>query len=85
MSSVTPVARLQALTNLVGSWKKMAWSRDKQYLVADKPGASVTYEVHVGPGGTILADWLRSRSYGLGDVLVCELRLVRLQTLSSDR
>lgn len=62
----------------------MAWSRDKQYLVADKPGASVTYGVHVGPGGTILADWLRSRSYGLGDVLVCELRFVRLQTLPSD-
>lgn len=80
-----PPCRLPALTNLVNRWKKMAWSRDKQYLVADKPGASVTYGVHVGPGGTILADWLRSRSYGLGDVLVCELRLVRLQTLSSDR
>lgn len=76
MSFVTPLSRRQLLINLAGRWKKMAWSRDKQYLVADKPGASVTYEVHVGPGGTILADWLRSRSYGLGDVSVCELRLV---------
>ncbi|GAA5984186.1 hypothetical protein JCM10908_006084 [Rhodotorula pacifica] len=51
-------------------WRKMAWSRDKQYLVAEKPGATVTYSVKVGSGGTILADWLRSRSYGLGDALV---------------
>lgn len=56
-------------------WKKMSWSRDKQYLVADTPGATVTYSVSVGSGGAILADWLRSRSYGLGDVLVCEYRL----------
>lgn len=53
-------------------WKKMAWSRDKQYLVADRPGAAVTFSVRVGKGGTVMADWLRSRSYDLGDVLACE-------------
>ncbi|GAA5961170.1 hypothetical protein JCM21900_005887 [Sporobolomyces salmonicolor] len=51
-------------------WSKYAWARDKQYLVADKPGASVTYRVDVGKGGAIMADWLRSRFYDLGDVAV---------------
>lgn len=49
----------------------MAWSRDKQYLVADRPGAAVTFSVDVGEGGTVMADWLRSRSYDLGDVSAC--------------
>ncbi|BGP24792.1 hypothetical protein JCM10295v2_003711 [Rhodotorula toruloides] len=51
-------------------WSKLAWARDKQYLAASKPGSSVTFRVRVGSGGTILADWLHSRFYDLGDVLV---------------
>ncbi|BGO99781.1 hypothetical protein NBRC10513v2_004008 [Rhodotorula toruloides] len=51
-------------------WSKLAWARDKQYLAASKPGSSVTFRVNVGSGGTILADWLHSRFYDLGDVLV---------------
>ncbi|GAA5965902.1 hypothetical protein JCM3765_006483 [Sporobolomyces pararoseus] len=51
-------------------WEKFGWARDKQYLVASKPGSTVTYEIQVGKGGTILADWLRSRFYDLGDVSV---------------
>ncbi|GAA5820117.1 hypothetical protein JCM11251_005487 [Rhodosporidiobolus azoricus] len=51
-------------------WTKLAWARDKQYLTADKPGASVTFRIEVGNGGTILADWLHSRFYDLGDVTV---------------
>ncbi|GAA5983649.1 hypothetical protein JCM11641_000920 [Rhodosporidiobolus odoratus] len=51
-------------------WTKLAWARDKQYLVADKPGSSVTYRIEVGKGGSILADWLHSRQYELGDVSV---------------
>ncbi|GAA5894406.1 SGNH/GDSL hydrolase family protein [Sporobolomyces salmoneus] len=51
-------------------WEKFGWARDKQYLVASKPGSSVTFEIEVGKGGTILADWLRSRFYDLGDVSV---------------
>lgn len=31
----------------------------------------MTFRVKVGAGGTILADWLHSRFYDLGDVLVC--------------
>lgn len=31
----------------------------------------MTYEVQVGEGGTVLADWLRSRFYDLGNVSVC--------------
>lgn len=52
-------------------WSKLAWARDKQYLVADEPGASVTFRVEVGQGGTVMADWLHSRFYDLGDVAVC--------------
>lgn len=52
-------------------WSKLAWARDKQYLVADSPGASVTFAVEVGKGGTILVDWLHSRFYDLGNVAVC--------------
>lgn len=52
-------------------WTKLAWARDKQYLVADEPGASVTFRVEVGAGGTVMADWLHSRFYDLGDVSVC--------------
>ncbi|GAA5875651.1 hypothetical protein JCM1840_003164 [Sporobolomyces johnsonii] len=59
---------LEPLRN--SGWSKYAWARDKQYLVADKPGASVTYRVDVGKGGAIMADWLRSRFYDLGDVAV---------------
>ncbi|GAA5854285.1 hypothetical protein JCM9279_005109 [Rhodotorula babjevae] len=51
-------------------WTKLAWARDKQYLVADEPGASVTFRVEVGAGGTVMADWLHSRFYDLGDVSV---------------
>ncbi|GAA5940836.1 SGNH/GDSL hydrolase family protein [Sporobolomyces koalae] len=51
-------------------WSKYGWARDKQYLIADKPGSIVTYEVQVGSGGTIMADWLRSRFYDLGNVAV---------------
>ncbi|GAA5820689.1 hypothetical protein JCM3770_001453 [Rhodotorula araucariae] len=51
-------------------WTKLAWARDKQYLVADEPGASVTFRVEVGKGGTVMADWLHSRFYDLGDVSV---------------
>ncbi|GAA6061370.1 hypothetical protein JCM10212_005824 [Sporobolomyces blumeae] len=54
----------------ISGWEKYAWARDKQYLIADKPGSTVTYRVVVGEGGTILADWLRSRFYDLGDVSV---------------
>jgi lysophospholipase L1-like esterase len=55
----------------VYSWSKYAWARDKQYLVADKPGSKVTFDVVVGEGGSILVDHLRSRFYNLGNVLVC--------------
>ncbi|KAK4698466.1 hypothetical protein P7C70_g7810, partial [Phenoliferia sp. Uapishka_3] len=51
-------------------WSKFSWARDKQYLVADQPGSSVTFDVVVGTGGEVLADWLRSRFYDLGNVLV---------------
>ncbi|KAK4056679.1 hypothetical protein OIO90_002231 [Microbotryomycetes sp. JL221] len=51
-------------------WTKYAWARDKQYLVAEKPGAQVTYAINVGQGKSILVDYLRSRFYNLGDVLV---------------
>ncbi|GAA5945986.1 hypothetical protein JCM3775_003608 [Rhodotorula graminis] len=51
-------------------WTKLAWARDKQYLVADTPGASVTFRVEVGAGGAVMADWLHSRFYDLGDVSV---------------
>ncbi|GAA5885948.1 hypothetical protein JCM6882_004211 [Rhodosporidiobolus microsporus] len=51
-------------------WTKLAWARDKQYLTADQPGASVTFRIEVGKGGTILADWLHSRFYDLGNVAV---------------
>ncbi|GAA5939997.1 hypothetical protein JCM10213_004904 [Rhodosporidiobolus nylandii] len=51
-------------------WSKLAWARDKQYLVADKPGSSVTYAIEVGKGGAVYADWLHSRFYDLGDVSV---------------
>lgn len=54
----------------VTGWEKFGWARDKQYLVASKPGSTVTYEIEVGTGGAILADWLRSRFYDLGDVAV---------------
>ncbi|KAM0791353.1 hypothetical protein ACM66B_005820 [Microbotryomycetes sp. NB124-2] len=51
-------------------WTKYAWARDKQYLVAEKPGSLVTFSVNVGRGGSILVDYLRSQFYNLGDVLV---------------
>ncbi|GAA6042096.1 hypothetical protein JCM8097_003107 [Rhodosporidiobolus ruineniae] len=51
-------------------WTKFAWARDKQYLVAETPGSSVTYRVDVGRGGSIYLDWLHSRFYDLGDVSV---------------
>ncbi|KAL8290379.1 hypothetical protein RQP46_002637 [Phenoliferia psychrophenolica] len=51
-------------------WTKYSWARDKQYLVADKPGSTVTYDIVVGAGGEVLADWLRSRFYDLGNVLI---------------
>lgn len=67
------------------SWTKFAWARDKQYLVAEKPGSSVTFEVEVGPGGQVLADWLHSRFYDLGDVVVCALLLSFSLALSTSR
>lgn len=39
--------------------------------MADKPGSTVTFDVVVGSGGEVLVDWLRSRFYDLGNVLVC--------------
>lgn len=59
------------LTFLHRSWTKFAWARDKEYLAADKPGSVVTFDVVVGQGGEILVDFLRSRFYDLGNVLVC--------------
>lgn len=58
------------------SWSKYAWARDKQYLVAEKPGSKVTFDVVVGEGGSILVDHLRSRFYNLGNVLVCTLGIL---------
>ncbi|KAM0753326.1 hypothetical protein T439DRAFT_323958 [Meredithblackwellia eburnea MCA 4105] len=61
-------------TNIVprenNGWTKYSWARDKQYLTADVPGSKVTFDVSVGPGGEVLVDWLQSRAYDLGDVLV---------------
>ncbi|KAK4054483.1 hypothetical protein OIV83_000977 [Microbotryomycetes sp. JL201] len=51
-------------------WTQYAWARDKQYLVAEKPGSLVTFSLTVGHGGSILVDYLRSQFYNLGDVLV---------------
>lgn len=60
------------ILSLSCSWTKFAWARDKQYLTAEKPGSKVTFDVQVGAGGTVLVDYLRSRFYNLGNVLVCE-------------
>jgi hypothetical protein len=59
---------VQPISNV--GWEKFGWARDKQYLIANKPGSTVSYSIKVGLGGTILVDWLRSRFYDLGDVEV---------------
>jgi hypothetical protein len=63
-------------------WTSFAWARDKQYLIAERPGSVVTFEVMVGMGGTVMVDWLRSRFYELGDVLVCKFDLGSLICLT---
>lgn len=66
-------------------WDRFAWARDKQYMVADTPGSRLKYRITVGSGGQVVVDWLRSRFYDLGDILVCALpswilRLTRADT-----
>lgn len=42
--------------------------------MADKPGSTVTFQVNVGSGGEVLVDWLRSRFYDLGNIVICSSR-----------
>lgn len=45
-------------------WREWAW-KDKNYLIADKPGSKVTFEVEVTTGHLIVI-YQRSAKYGLG-------------------
>jgi len=47
-------------------WRTWSW-KDKKYLVANKPGATVTFDVSTTQGNIILY-YLRSYQYGLGNL-----------------
>ena len=51
-------------------WRSYVQQSDKQYLLADVPGSLLTFNINVGRGGGVLVDFLRSRSYNLGEVLI---------------
>ena len=67
------------------SWTKYAWARDKEYLAADTPGSTVTFDIVIGQGGEILVDFLRSRFYDLGNVLVCTFPSPLFSTVLTSR
>ncbi|CEL58275.1 hypothetical protein RSOLAG1IB_03021 [Rhizoctonia solani AG-1 IB] len=46
-------------------WSEWAW-KEKKYLLARTPGATVTFDVHVGPMGVVKLEYLRSKTFGLG-------------------
>ena len=43
--------------------------RDKPYLVAKEPGSTVKFQVEVGVMGRVRITYLKSKTFGLGDVL----------------
>jgi hypothetical protein len=43
-------------------------NKEKPYLMADEPGAYVKFEVEVGVMGRVRITYLRSKTFGLGDV-----------------
>ncbi|KAG9094352.1 CRISPR-associated endonuclease/helicase Cas3 [Ceratobasidium sp. UAMH 11750] len=48
-------------------WSEQTF-KDKPYLLAREPGASLTFDIHVGPMGMVEMEYLRSRTFGLGAV-----------------
>ncbi|CAE6469557.1 unnamed protein product [Rhizoctonia solani] len=48
-------------------WFEWAW-KEKTYLIAREPGATVTFDIHVGPMGVVKLEFLRSNTFGLGFV-----------------
>ncbi|KAH8920210.1 hypothetical protein BT69DRAFT_1299597 [Atractiella rhizophila] len=53
-------------------WEPVTFGGDKRYLSATNPGSMVSFELNVpiGGEGEILIDWLRTKNFQLGDVLV---------------
>lgn len=48
-------------------WTDWAW-KDKTYLIAKEPGARATFEISVGPMGIVKITYLKSKTFGLGNV-----------------
>ncbi|KAJ1310849.1 hypothetical protein OPQ81_009367 [Rhizoctonia solani] len=46
-------------------WFEWAWN-EKKYFLAREPGATVTFDIHVGPMGVVKLEYLRSKTFGLG-------------------
>ncbi|KAF8742138.1 hypothetical protein RHS02_03529, partial [Rhizoctonia solani] len=46
-------------------WFEWAW-KEKKYFLAREPGATVTFDIHVGPMGVVKLEYLRSKTFGLG-------------------
>ncbi|QRW19610.1 GDSL-like lipase/acylhydrolase family protein [Rhizoctonia solani] len=48
-------------------WSEWAW-KEKSYLIAKEPGARATFVIDVGPMGLIKITYLKSKTFGLGNV-----------------
>lgn len=48
-------------------WRNWAW-KQKKYLIADKPGAKLTFDAPVTRGTSIILYFLRSKIFGLGNL-----------------
>ncbi|KEP55010.1 putative capsule structure designer protein [Rhizoctonia solani 123E] len=48
-------------------WSEWAW-KEKSYVLAKEPGARATFAIEVGPKGVIKISYLRSKTFGLGNV-----------------
>ncbi|KAG8691911.1 CRISPR-associated endonuclease/helicase Cas3 [Ceratobasidium sp. 423] len=48
-------------------WSDWAW-KEKSYVIAKEPGARATFAIEVGPIGVIKISYLKSKTFGLGNV-----------------
>lgn len=48
-------------------WERWSWNDEKHYLVADKPGSTVTFDIDVS-AGSVFVEVFKSPKYDLGDV-----------------
>ncbi|CAE6446505.1 unnamed protein product [Rhizoctonia solani] len=49
----------------INGWFEWAW-KEKTYFLAREPGATVTFDIQVGPMGVVKLEYLRSKTFGLG-------------------